>query len=607
MPEGSDLDLRKWRSDLIKIIGDHLSKNWPVDELDESTLKSYKSRRFTTGWTIIRDVCGVQNADVHFLLDQDFPYSAPRLGISDRNLILEWPHLDHDGLLCIFTELVDISFRDPVGVAEELIADGLALIEDCVSGRNEDDFKGEFLSYWAISSEEKGDVISLVEPRKENRIVSIWRGRLSQEKYYVFGDDRATLTKWLNRCGAKAPKRGLQFEDGLLIWLTNPPVPSSYPRTALNLLDLVTEQGGDALSVLEDYARRGPSKTSLLLGLDTEHGVCFAGLEIQAPKQKALLRGGFRDIAKVPKDIFLRRYFSSECDVAQMKVERADHMWIHGRDNDDRQETLRHATVCVLGCGSVGSSVANSLAAAGVSNLCLVDSQYLSWSNISRHELGAQNVDMQKAVALGNALKADYPHLGNIQTRFEHFGFSSHELIEQFPKFDLVVSTMGNWTSETILNDVQRTVPKVPPIVYGWLESNATASHALTVFASGPCLRCGFSDRGEPILRVTDTNEGDQVLQEPACGAVYTPYGPIELSWGQSLIAETVIDVLLGQIEQPEHRLWVARQNHIRKVGSKLSAEFIKEYGEDFKGGALVNRVWADNTYCPVCKRATAA
>ena len=112
---------------------------------------------------------------------------------------------------------------------------------------------------------------------------------------------------------------------------------------------------------------------------------------------------GFRP-GRVPRDLLIKRYLSSATKVTKTAVERADHLWIHGRDQDSRQEFLRGTRVAVLGCGLIREGLAKLLAQAGIGNLLLVDPDTLDWPNVGRHSLGADSVCDYKAKRLEQEL-----------------------------------------------------------------------------------------------------------------------------------------------------------------------------------------------------------
>ncbi len=51
------------------------------------------------------------------------------------------------------------------------------------------------------------------------------------------------------------------------------------------------------------------------------------------------------------------------------------------------QEAIRSASVCIIGCGALGSFQAESLARAGIGRLGLIDRDYVDFSNLQRQWL----------------------------------------------------------------------------------------------------------------------------------------------------------------------------------------------------------------------------
>ena len=326
-------------------------------------------------------------------------------------------------------------------------------------------------------------------------------------------------------------------------------------------------------------------------------------MPVGRPRKKGNpLVAGFRP-GHVPRDLLVNRYLSKVAKVTKAAVERADHIWIHGRDKDTQQERLRRVRVAVLGCGSLGGPLARLLAQAGVSSLLLVDYERMYWPNISRHELGARSVGRYKAQDLAGEIEQAYPHLEDVSWRRDKFSLAATSLIGELRACNLIVSTMGNWAAESFLNDVQQDDADFPSILYGWVETNAAAAHAVLVPPGEACLRCGVDDKGRPHLTVSKWERGRGMLQEPACGAQFTPYGPAELCWAHALLAEMIIDALTSNFDSAVHRVWIGMRSRISAAGGAWSEDWISEVGDPGMGGMMVERKWAASAGCPVCNR----
>ncbi|MFC4352144.1 ThiF family adenylyltransferase [Fodinicurvata halophila] len=227
----------------------------------------------------------------------------------------------------------------------------------------------------------------------------------------------------------------------------------------------------------------------------------------------------------------------------------------------------------------------------------------MDWPNVGRHELGATSVLRPKALEFAREIEQKYPHLGEISARHSRVEPDATDLVEDMATCDLIVSTMGNWAAESYLNDLQQDHTDFPPIIYGWVEPNAAAAHAVLIPRNGACFRCGVDDKGRPDLVVTSWNEGTDVLQEPACGALFTPYGPAELCWAHALLAESVVDALMANIHSAKHRAWIGRRTLIETAGGSWSEEWSAAVGNPGDGGMTVERTWAASAQCPACAR----
>lgn len=577
------------------------------NRLPACVMDRYRRRAYLLGWRMVVNFSDGVRRELHILADEHFPYTAPRVVVVDGPDVLTWPHLEADGFLCVLPPDSAVSSEDTTGVVKYVLAEACRLIEDNVAGTNVEDFRNEFLSYWELVIDKNAPkFISLLDPQGPSRRVSVWRGLRSR----VVSESPQLLHRWLPRWGAKKGKgQDYTLHDGILIWLPEPLLPQEYPSTSADVRALVRKRSSDSVaSVLEDLVISGTDEINVLMGAHTPNGACFSAMILRRPHQTGsirhkvdLLAKGFRP-GHVPTNLLAERYLSGAAKAAKARVERADHCWIHGRDQDPRQGRLRHVRVAILGCGSVGGPLARLLAQAGVGNLLLVDHDTMNWPNVGRHVLGAASVNRFKAPELVRELERAYPHLGEISWRKERVGPKARKLVEELVSYDLVVSVMGNWAGESFLNEIHRKGHHHPPILYGWLEPHAAAAHAVFVTRIGACLRCGVNDKGNPNLRVTDWPGGGD-LQTPTCGARFTPYGPSELCWAHALLAETAIDALMGEFTATSHRIWIGSRRRIEATGGTWATEWIMEMGDPGDGGVTVSRPWPESGSCPVCNR----
>lgn len=588
-------------------VDEYISAIRGVGRLSSEIAKRFANRGYDMGWQVSPVFSDGIRRPLHVVVDSDFPYTPPRVAVADGTGALAWPHLEEGGLLCILPPDTAVSSRTPVDVTAYVLGEACRLIEEGISGSNVEDFRREFLSYWALVADGEAPVfLSTLDPRRQNPQIVVWHGTTVR----VVGESRDTLKRWLRRWGAEPSKSGeYSFFDAVLLWLPEPLLPREYPATPADVRALVQQHSPEATEVLENLAMRRVDEIDVVLGAATARGSCFGALVLRRPRRSSGARRsgdpltkGFRP-SRVPKWLLMNRYFSAAAQVTKAIVKRADHRWIHGRDQDGRQGRMREARVAVLGCGSLGGTLARLLAQAGVGNLLLVDSAILDWPNVGRHELGAPSVDQPKAQEVAREIERAYPHLDEIVFRNTRVGLGRSALMDELLTYDLVVSTMGNWAAENFLNDYQQENLTFPAVVYGWVEPHAAAAHAVAIPQGGACLRCGVDDNGRPNLTVTDWSRGSETLQEPACGAVYTPYGPTELCWAHALISKAVIDAIVSRPTRAQHYIWIGSHHRLVEASGTWAKTWIAEMGDPGAGGFTLERPWAQSTSCPVCKR----
>jgi hypothetical protein len=236
----------------------------------------------------------------------------------------------------------------------------------------------------------------------------------------------------------------------------------------------------------------------------------------------------------------------------------------------------------------------------------LVDPEQLASANVGRHPLGAAHIGENKATALARRIKVDYPHIAEVNAYSSRWEHVAREMPDVLGSCDLIVSTIGDWAAEGALNEWHIAAARRPVIVYGWTEAHACAGHAVAVTREGGCLQCGFGETGEPFLRVTEWPQGTPLEHEPACAAVFQPYGPVELTHIEALVAELALDCLLGNVTTSRHRVWAGRRTVLITTGATWTQAWKAIAGGREQGGFVEDLDWPIRPGCHECNAAAA-
>lgn len=545
--------------------------------LGEAELKSF-DKDAIIGWAMI-------NAFGPFFVvfDSNWPFSAPEIFINNLHPNFEGVHVDGTGKICLAPLHSTYSQDDPVQVIEHLLSETEELFRRGL-GSNEE-FVDEFQSYWLRDMKPKGKSYSLLMPHGPSRMVSCFHGK----SYAVYADDPSDIEDWLSRRYKITDPIEIMPEP--LIWFPRGLVPAEYPKRAGQFWRLVKQLLPDALSLLSQAAGQEMNRQRIIFGFDTSNGPALGEVILKRPKN---FSKGFR-VGKLSNLIATARFYGSE-KIESGYVLRVDHEWIHSRGGERAHATLKNKKAIIIGCGALGSGVAMQLAKVGVGNLVLVDDDLLKWDNLARHALGAKFVGQNKAEAMALEINQQMPTVKAtpISSTWQKALESGLLNIEDA---DVIITTSGDWVADSMLNFEARLNLNAAPLVIGWLEDHAVAGHALAIMDVGGCFACGTNEFGVFRDRLSHWSQST-MLQMPACGGQYQPYGSGYLATTQALIAGTAIDVINRKITKSELFSWICSKSSVEELGGQWTAKAVDNLL--LEGGFLRDR-WLCNPSCQLC------
>lgn len=150
------------------------------------------------------------------------------------------------------------------------------------------------------------------------------------------------------------------------------------------------------------------------------------------------------------------------------------------------QTKLSNSTVLIVGCGALGTHLADTLARAGVGTLHLVDRDIVEWSNLQRQVLFTEQdaeQELPKAIAARDRLLAINSSIKVIG----HTADCSADFLANLPdRPDLVLDGTDNFPTRYLINDWcrQQDIP--------WIYAGAvgTEGASMVVTKDSACLRC---------------------------------------------------------------------------------------------------------------------
>ena len=158
------------------------------------------------------------------------------------------------------------------------------------------------------------------------------------------------------------------------------------------------------------------------------------------------------------------------------------------------QEKLARSRVLLIGCGALGSVIAEQLARAGVGFLRIVDRDIVELTNLQRQVLFAESDardSLPKAIAAVNRLRQINSTI-EIQPIVADVDATN---IEEYADVDLILDGTDNVATRYLVNDLS--IKRNVPWIYG--ACVGTEGRVMTILPGmGPCLRCIFPDPPAP-------------------------------------------------------------------------------------------------------------
>ena len=543
--------------------------------LDPSEIDNINKRvplRASTIWKISLPNGFVTCPNVNFLLiviDAEFPLSQPRVLAPEAFLDFTWPHVEAGGLLCLKATSTN-------GDSGQRIMKHIIWARELLSlpeKSHRQEFEREFSSYWlhkaSISSSICTSVISLLAPNAKSRVI-VWFHDTRNTRVIV-ADDTVSLMLWLKNAGINPSEK--EIHASWLEWLPRPWIPSEFPENGRSVLDYIPIKFTDA--------KLRPGKLfPVIFGAETVSGVVFVATLLQGVSEAKLVKG-FRNISKVPKNI-IRNSFLGQTAL-RYPVDRVDGAWIHGRDHDTMYPFISKRKIAIIGCGALGGAIARLLAESGISNFVLVDHDFLTPPNVSRHVLGLEFIGMKKAAATALMLKRSFPHIKDTLAIEKKFEYLTPEQLNKLADYDVIVSCGISFEGDMKVDNWRQSQKTPPAHICCWTEEFAIVGHVIGLLGKDT-LNKAFDNEQRVKFRLTDwPAESGALIVEAGCGNVFQPHGAIDLQATISLAAGLALDVICNKLVQSTRRVWLGNKEEVTKRGGNLLSTFtdslcVKEY-----------------------------
>lgn len=366
---------------------------------------------------------GGKLVELSILIDDSFPYALPFLKINNLEIFdcykqkygIYPPHITPNGSICIADrEEVVPNFKNPNGVLGYSINCAALVIVDGYNEINTNEFIDEFnvhLGNIAYTNNSNNKKIYLLEEFKEMENVAD-RLFLSSNKYSTLYGFNLSSCKELNELNFQIrsslrninTKFELDIDTERVLYLhLKTPLNFPLPKTNDDMFSFLRDYNNEVLKRYYEYLKWKEDKDAIVIfSMDDskDEKVFFA-----TKHRKPLIKG------KNSKYGYRFSYNKND-PLTYKSIYRLDQNKIESRIQGF---TIFDKSISIVGCGSVGSILAEGLLDIGIKDFYLIDDEYLESENIIRHIGDMNDLKLQKTTVVQKHLLNKKPYI-NVKT-----------------------------------------------------------------------------------------------------------------------------------------------------------------------------------------------
>jgi molybdopterin/thiamine biosynthesis adenylyltransferase len=461
-------------------------------------------------------------------IDPDYPIAGRLL-----------PHfLGQNRILCYVAQgSIVLDRYDPAGVVLLCLKKAEDLIRNAMRGRLNADFAGEFEVYW------RGTwlLVDLPDGFTGRAKLQQSLGLKAERKPLIL----STGKTWLRKCADAASEES--SEDVIVLEVDEPlsldPTAPWPPENLTTMNAWLDWSAPHARGVLE-RAIAESENWSGRIALRAPNGLFL----YDATLPRNFIRQEFRSRRNgIPA---LLKFLGSGVPVSRSRGVHADAVYVFSR-NLGSMNNLANKRILLIGCGTIGSFLAQQLAqcgaGAGEGSLSLVDDDALEPGNLGRHLLGAPYLNMNKAEACAAFLSEQLPLLA-----IEGYPEDVRNATSlRWDRYDLIIDATGEEALSVALN--QRAIERRPHSaahLFVWLEGNGAIAQAIwTDDAEHACYKCLKPElSGPPRYRTLKPGIDVETIENQSCGdPSYQPFPVSRSVAAAALVCDLALDWANGR------------------------------------------------------------
>lgn len=452
--------------------------------------------------------------DFRIKIPNNYPLVYPKFYLDDESLYLKFPHIEKykagiGSSICYLEDTKKVPHLNGFDVISKELDRVEKILEDYDSDKfNYKDFVDEFDSYW---QDKKMIYLDLYEKNENKPEIHKISSCSSIFKNIITNNVDETINK-LDTIGLKYDS----FEKIIYLPFNNEieTIPYKYNQ----IIELIDHNG------YRDFFEKH-------ISLKTVSQYIYFSFLIRGTKHYACCKID----RKLCGDSYVIPKFYPNYDLERVVVKRIDRERIFSRGGNNMTSYIARTNIkiAIIGCGSLGGSLALKLAKSGIKNFTLIDYDYLDINNIARHICSMKYINKNKAEALKSTILEHFPDCD-----IEILKDDVMNCLDVLDRQNLIISALGSDGTifETFLLQTYEHIPKI----VSWFEGSV-GGHAIFTRTKLD----NFSEIVGKLKIVDDGNEEKLTKDDIGCNSVYAPYAFIDAENTITAVARMVTDFII--------------------------------------------------------------
>lgn len=488
-------------------------------------------------------------------LTKTFPYEFPKVYVREicgvKNFKL--PHMYTDKTLCIFDETKAIpNFLNPKQLILDTIDKAISILESGTRGENQMDFLDEFNEYWSTKAILKANsFIDNITICKKIYYYIPDKGKI------IIADNKDKLINICRKCYYN------NFDEkyiniGIIIPIDKS-VNTEIPKNDVDIVKMISNNSSN-FNEYNRFMQDNINKNVLILFTQiVSTGNILSGWIHYGPGVPNGFRRGHVDLVVAFYKLHKQGIAVSVEDCSQSRLFR--------RGGDGLPIIINKSAV--IGCGSIGSIITDSLFSTGTSDFILNDNQILKYENIGRHTRGYWMEGWFKVEALRFGLIERNPNI-NCECFTDNAHVFMENNIDKLNSCDIIFVAVATFSVEWhICELINRGKIKVPVVII-WVEPYAVGGHAIVIKGRQNLFEELFDKETFKFQYPIVLNTSYMMKREAGCQSTYIPYSGFYLQLFVLSVIEKVTSETLNK--NGNYLLtWYGRVKNNNKINLQIS------------------------------------